>query len=171
MDTGLPKDDEVDRSQEVDVWWGSYAGRTMLPSFMLCGLLSVGVVVGAYYLHIRYGFDRLTLRYCVYTIVAAMWFGQLARWAYRVMTFSYRLTTHRLLLERNFFNSARAAVGLQDITAVRVERPPLERVVGVGRVQVVSEKDPLLELRGLREPETIAAVIRGQVNRVRAIKT
>src|SRR5215471_21703691 len=30
-------------AEEVDLWWGSYAGRTMLPSFLVC-LLATALI-------------------------------------------------------------------------------------------------------------------------------
>src|SRR5438067_10868763 len=30
-------------NQEIDVWWGAYAGRSMSPMFALCTLVSVNI--------------------------------------------------------------------------------------------------------------------------------
>src|SRR5436190_23066459 len=30
----------ADENQETDIWWGAYAGRTMIPSFVICALLT-----------------------------------------------------------------------------------------------------------------------------------
>src|SRR5436309_1123391 len=29
-----------EEQQEIDLWWGAYAGRTMTPSFIICALLT-----------------------------------------------------------------------------------------------------------------------------------
>src|SRR5207237_1133557 len=115
--------------------------------------------------------DRLTIRYSVYVVVALIWAVEIARWAYRVMTFSYRLTNHRLLLERSFFNSARAAVELVDITSVRVDRTPVERLLGVGRLEIASQDptSPKLVLPGLHDPDRAAERIRRAVDRARSV--
>src|SRR5207248_260461 len=39
---------ELVAAEEVEVWWGAYAGRTLLPGFVLCGLVTVGLM-GALY--------------------------------------------------------------------------------------------------------------------------
>jgi membrane protein YdbS with pleckstrin-like domain len=155
--------------QEVDVWWGAYAGRTMLPSFLFCALLTLAAVVVALYLGSRYDLDPLALRYTVYVVAALIWLVQLARWSYRVLTFSYRLTTRRLLLERSFFNSARAAVDLPRIARLNVQQRPVERLLGVGRIYIFEDSKslPSLELLGVLHPETVANVIREQANTLR----
>jgi membrane protein YdbS with pleckstrin-like domain len=154
----------VDRigAEEVDVWWGAFAGRALLPSFAVCVFLTLGAVVAAVYLQRRYDLDPLAVRYAAYVIAALLWLGQLARWSYRVLTFSYRLTTRRLLLERSFFNSLRAAVDLRRIARIDVAQGALERMLGVGRIDVVEEgrSGPSMELYGVSRPEAVANVIR-----------
>ena len=153
--------------EEVDVWWGSYAGRTLLPSFVACALFSLATFAAALYLGIRYELNPLTLRYTAYAVAGAVWVAQLGRWGYHVLTFSYRLTTRRLLLERSFFNAARAALDLRRLARVEVDRQPLERLVGVGRIRIFEEgkERPSLELRGLRHAEAVAGLIRDQGKR------
>jgi membrane protein YdbS with pleckstrin-like domain len=162
----VPEAAPVDRfgAEEVDVWWGSYAGRTLLPSFAVCVFLTLSAIVVAVYLQRRYDLDPLAVRYGVYAIAAVLWLGQLARWSYRVLTFSYRLTTRRLLLERSFFNSLRAAIYLRRIARIDVTQRPLERALGVGRIHVIEESKsvPSLELCGVRRPHAVANVIRKQ---------
>jgi uncharacterized membrane protein YdbT with pleckstrin-like domain len=126
--------------------------------------LTLAAVVLAVYLHRRYDLDPLALRYAVYVVAALVWLGQLARWSYRVLTFSYRLTTRRLLLERSFFNSLRAAIDLRLIARIDVAQRPLERMVGVGRINVIEEGKsvPSMELCGVCRAEVVANVIREQ---------
>jgi membrane protein YdbS with pleckstrin-like domain len=136
----------------------------LLPSFAVCVLLTFVVIVAAVYLQRRYDLDSLVVRYTAYAIAALIWLAQLARWGYRVLTFSYRLTTRRLLVERSFFNSLRAAVDLCRVARVEVAQRPLERMVGVGRIKVVEENQsaPSIELLGVYRPEAVADVIREQ---------
>jgi len=159
---GLPA--EFDGSEEIDVWWGSYAGRTLLPSFAVCVLLTLVVIVAAVYIQRRYDLDPLAVRYAAYAVAALIWLVQLAQWSYRVLTFSYRLTTRRFLLERSFFNSLRATVDLRRITRVEVAQRPLERMLGVGRINIIEEEKsvPSIELCGVCRPETVANMIREQ---------
>src|SRR5438874_2007509 len=38
---GHGRSDRVPETQETDVWWGSYAGRTVLPGFLICTILTM----------------------------------------------------------------------------------------------------------------------------------
>ena len=42
-------------AEEIDVWWGSYAGRAMLPGFLLCLLLTLLLLALDGYLIMRNG--------------------------------------------------------------------------------------------------------------------
>jgi hypothetical protein len=158
-----------DKAQEVDVWWGACSSRALLPGFLLSGLL-VGVVAGVgWYLRAWRGWDSYLVRYTGYALVAAILAVQLTRWVYRVLTFNYRLTTCRLLLERNFLSSGRGEVELKRVAQVLVVRDTLERLLGVGRIRVVVDDDrlPSLVLQGVHHAEHLAVEIRRQVARVR----
>src|SRR5262245_57313715 len=122
--------------QEIDVWWGAYAGRTMLPSFLLCGLLSVLIAAAATYAWRAYDLPPLLVRYIAYALVGFLWFIQLSRWVYRILTRTYRLTTRRLLLEKTFRYARYVAVELRHVTDVRADQTPLERRLGVGRLHL-----------------------------------
>src|SRR5262249_46634017 len=114
-------------------------------------------------------FDPLVMRYSVYGIAAIIWLWQLLRWGYRVLTFSYRLTTRRLLLERNFFNSGMRAIDLRHIAKVLVERHRLERRLGVGQVNIVCDRGPIAEaaFAGVYDPDRVASLISSAVQQVR----
>lgn len=155
--------------QEVDVWWGAYAGRAMLPSFAACALWLVLVSAGAWLLWYRYGVDRLTARYTAFGLIAVVWFVQLVRWAYRTVTFEYRLTNRRLLLDRNFIRSGRSQLDLREIAGVAVARSPLERLIGVGTLRVFTRdpEHPTLSLLAVSDPDAVAEHVRRLVSIVR----
>jgi hypothetical protein len=157
-----------DENQEVDVWWGAYAGRTMAPSFVLCGLATVALLAAAAYLWTAYDLPPLLVRYTAYGLIAALWLVQLLLWGSRTVSFTYRLTTHRLLRDHGFVRPAAGELPLARITGVRVERTALERLLGVGRIVIVSQgnSEPLV-LDGVRGPDHIAVRIRRCVEHAR----
>lgn len=160
---------DVDPDQELDVWWGAYAGRAMLFSFTLCALLTLAVAAGGWYFwHVR-GQSAYFMRHVVLGLTGAIWFVQGLRWAYRTVSINYRLTTHRLFRDRGFHNPTAGTVILERVTDVAVEpRTALEQLVHVGRIRVTSEDDtPPLVLEGVYQPEHVAAEIRRQVQRAR----
>jgi uncharacterized membrane protein YdbT with pleckstrin-like domain len=152
----------IEPVQEVDVWWGCYQSRALLPSFAACSLLTMLIFGAAWYFWAERSAGPLLARYSAYALAAAVWLVQLVRWSRRVLTFSYRLTNRRLLRERIFIHEACCEVELAKITEVRVEQNRLERFLGVGRICVRAEgtDTPELILEAVRHAHEIAARIR-----------
>jgi membrane protein YdbS with pleckstrin-like domain len=160
----VPCPAEVDKLQEeVDVWWGAYAGRTMLLAFVLSGLLTIAITAVAWLLGAGHG--NSAVRYSAQGIVGALWLALLGCWTYRVLAWNYRLTSRHLFVERGFGHPGRPGIPLTRITEVRVEQTPWERIVRVGRLVILvreSAESPLV-LSGVREPGHMAAMIRKQI--------
>jgi hypothetical protein len=161
-------DADPDEDQEADVWWGSYAGRAMLPSFLVCGLLTVAFALGAWYIANAFPTLPYPPRYLAYVLAALVWLVQVLRWGYRTVTINYRLTTRRLFRDQGFRKPSRA-VELSRVKAVAVEQArPLERLLGIGRLRIDAEDTHTLVLQGVHEPQTVAALVRGAAARARA---
>jgi membrane protein YdbS with pleckstrin-like domain len=148
----------LDPTIETDLWWGSYAGRTMLPSFVLCFALTLGLVFGAYLLWSDFGQGPAVARHEFYSVAVALWLFQLVRWLYRIIGCNYRLTTRRLFCGRGFLYPATAPVDLRDVQGVAVKQLAWERWLGIGRVYVQAKEAVMLE--GVHQPERIAERIR-----------
>ncbi|MBV9125179.1 MAG: PH domain-containing protein [Planctomycetes bacterium] len=160
----------VEGGQEVDVWWGSYAGRTLWPSFVVCGWLTLGIGWAAWRWWSLYPDRPFLVRYSAYGLAAIVWGVQLLRWAYGTVSINYRLTTRRLLRDRGFRHPAAGCIELERITAVEVRHGFGERLVNVGALWIWSEdgsSGPLV-LEGVLRPKAVAALIRSRVRRARA---
>jgi hypothetical protein len=160
-----------DENQEIDIWWGAYAGRTMTPSFIICALLT-GLLILLVWLFWPKNEDRPYLeRYMIYVLVGAVWLFQLVRWGYRIIGINYRLTTRRLFCQRGFYTLI-AFIDLTSIATVRIERDPLESYLKVGRLRIipVDNGQPTMLLEGVFNPDQIAALIMNQVQKAR-VKT
>jgi hypothetical protein len=159
---GVPVPPRPEETQEVDVWWGSYAGRTMLPSFVLCGLLTAGIAAAASYAWLDYHLPPLAVRYSAYGLTGIIWLVQLVRWGLRVLVLSYRLTNRRLFLARSFTGAPFLQVDLGRVAGVEVFRTAMQRRLGVGRLEIYGETAgvPLLVLEGVADPERMAEEIR-----------
>jgi len=161
-----------DENQETDIWWGSYAGRTMTPGFVLCALLT-GLLVWGVWLFWPKNEDRPYLeRYTTYILVGAVWLFQFVRWGYRIVAVNYRLTTKRLFCQRGFQTAATTAIDLAAIATVRIERDTFSPYLKVGRLRIVpvDSTQPPMVLEGVYNPDQIAAVIMHQVQQVRSAK-
>jgi hypothetical protein len=159
----------MDRA-ETDIWWGAYAGRTMLPGFLLCLLLTV--ILLALDLYLKNGQRRSELiSSLVLAVAGAIWLFQGTRWIYRMMALNYRLTNRRLLFSRGFKLPDTWAIELERLAEVLVLAGPAERLLGVGRIKVVvqdgSSSSFLLE--GVLAPERVARIIRRRVRQARAM--
>jgi membrane protein YdbS with pleckstrin-like domain len=162
---------DPDETQEVDLWWGGYAGRAMTPSFVLCALLTAAIAGGAWYLWEAHGLPAHLVRYAAYGLAGTLWSLQLVRWGYRVAMFNYRLTTRRLFQDCGPLSPV-GAVELSRVAGVRVERGPLDRLLGVGRLRIVTENGTpsAVTLEGVRHPEHAARQMQRAVQRARSVR-
>jgi hypothetical protein len=150
---------------EVDAWWGSYSGWTMVPSWAACVLLTGLIVWGGWALVPR-GFVQGT----ILGLAGALWLAQGLRWGYRVFGYNYRLTTRRLYRDRGFLYTGFAVLDLASVAGVVVNRTWFDRLVGVGQLCVRPEdnaKEPLV-LEGVRRPLEVAQKVRASVQAARA---
>jgi hypothetical protein len=144
-------------SEETDVWWGSYAGRSMTPSWAVCVLLTGLIIGGAWAL-----VPRTFLQATILGVAGAVWLVQGLRWGYRLFGYNYRLTTRRMYCDRGFLYNGFASMDLTDIASVEVKRTWLDRLLGVGRVWLVARERarPPLVLDSVRRPLVVAKKIR-----------
>lgn len=160
-DAGL---EAIDPAQEVELWWGGYAGRTMAPTFLLCALLSVAVLLVADLVWREENVPPSLLGRLAMYLIVLVWAVALTRWAYFTTTLAYRLTTRRLLREQGFTHPAPPPIELVNINAVRVEQRAWERWVGVGRVLVECTNGSIEVLPGVHHPQHLAAALLRQVS-------
>jgi hypothetical protein len=152
-------------AEEVELWWGAYAGRTMAPGFVVCGVLTGTILVLAWLATPWVGSDFL--HHAAQVVIGALWIWQAGRWAYRQVAINYRLTTRRLFVDHGFFRPANHALDLRQIREVTVLPGPWPQLFRVGRLRVLMNEPnsaPLL-LEGVRDPEQVALKIRNQVRR------
>ena len=144
--------------EETDLWWGSFAGRSLAPSFVVCVLLT----------GLLYGLLRPWGRGVPYVPVGVLWGLQLLRWAYRVAGWNYRITTRRLFCATGFRRQGTREIALDRVKRVVLERGVVERLVRVGRIRVVPEDgSAALVLQGVTSPEHVTMLLRAAVERAR----
>jgi membrane protein YdbS with pleckstrin-like domain len=146
---------------EVDIWWAGYAGRTMLPGFVGCCILTAAITLLAWAFSAS-GLPPSLMRYAFYASTGLLWALQVGLWFFRCVAMNYRLTTQRLYVDRGFLPSAFTVVELISIIQVGVEQDWLERRLGVGHLRISQDAPgsrPLV-LRGVRDPERLAKEIR-----------
>jgi membrane protein YdbS with pleckstrin-like domain len=154
--------------QEFDVAYVPFAGRSLLGGFLLCLLLTVVTALLAWYFdQALFQTPKHWLMWTARGVLAAVWLVQLVRWAYRQSCFYVRLTTRRILYHRGVLYQWCLEIPLADVTKVKVRRDPLERLLGVGNIDLFrgDEGKPFVTLTGIRAPEALARLIRPRTAR------
>jgi membrane protein YdbS with pleckstrin-like domain len=84
--------------------------------------------------------------------------------AARLRTTRYRLTNQRLVVETGLVSRALAEVDLRSVEDLVFRQGPMERLLGIGRVSVVSSdrNAPRLQLVGVKDPKGTRELIRTQ---------
>jgi len=141
--------------QETDVWWGAYSGLTLLPSMLVCVLLTGLIIWGT-----RNFVERRHVQWTFWVLTGAVWLVQSYRWSWRVFGINYRLTTRRLLIDHGHWRSKRWSIDLHDLAAVDVKRGFLSKWTGVGQVVIRTVKDERVTLESVSRPEGLAARLR-----------
>ena len=152
--TGGP---EAQQAEETDVWWGSYSMATMVPSLLVC-LLLTGLIAWVGLAAVPHGYVQMW----VFGLAGAVWLVQGVRWAYRVFGYNYRLTTRHIFADRGFLYKDYAALDLARVQRVLVKRSWMERLLGVGKIWIMPEDQtrPRIVLEGVRRPRGIAERIK-----------
>jgi hypothetical protein len=142
-----------DTAQETDAWWGAYSARAMLPSTLVC-LMLTGVIIGGTWTLV----EKRYVQWTVWGLAGAVWLVQATRWWRRVFGINYRLTTRRLLIDKGYWRPWHCALELTAITNMEVRLNRCGRWTNVGRIIVHtrSESAPVA-LEGIRNPAVAAA--------------
>lgn len=139
--------------QETDAWWGAYSARAMLPSTLVCFVLTAVIIVGVWAL-----VEKRYVQWTVWGLAGVVWLVQATRWWRRVFGINYRLTTRRLLIEKGHWRPWCCAIELTAITNMEVRLNRLGRWTNVGRIIVHTRSEPApLVLEGIRSPAVVAA--------------
>jgi len=162
----MPTPPPEDAGAEVDIWWGGYAGRAMIPSFLVCIAATLTLIVSAIYLANAFNMHGDLVRYLVYATAGALWTIQLLRWGLRIIGVNYRVTTRRIYCWKSLRAAPGKPIELAAVDRVQVEETWLERLLGVGRVRIVS-RDGELTLSGLAQPRQVAAIVEHRVKQSR----
>jgi len=162
-----PPPESARRAAETDLWWGSYAGRTMTFSFAVCVLLTALIYAGVHTLVHERGWLQLAFG----GFASALWLVQLTRWCHRFFTYNYRLTTRFLYVDRGFLRLIAQRFALEGIDSVEVRSSKVGAALGVGDVWVFLEDpvQPAAVLEGLVAPQRAVELIRDAVRKAREI--
>jgi membrane protein YdbS with pleckstrin-like domain len=133
--------------EEVDVWWGSCAGRAMLPSFLTCLVLTAFIVWGCWLLTPR-GWKPVAFL----AAGSLLWAAEGIFFFHCFFGYNYRVTTHRLFVDRGVLRPRTTRVPLGEITQVSIKMVGLDRWTRLGQIRIVLADRSELLLPGVRKP-------------------
>ena len=145
-----------DDSPEDELWQGKFSQRAMTGSWIGAAVFTVVLLLAA----AVGGFTAQGWGISLVVIVC-VWLGLVARLFYRQLCEHYYLTNRRFIHERGILWRVNDRVEAIDIDDVSYQQGPVERVMGVGTIQIRSSdtSDPVLELLGIENVKEVAEMI------------
>jgi hypothetical protein len=142
---------------ETDVHRRGYDAAALLPSTVVLGLITAGVVTFIRpFVPARWATEFVTMP------LMALWAGQIIRGGYRLWAYRYELTSRRLMRRRGRLYPADEPLDLANLGRVEIRRTRTQMMLGVGDVVVVPEESSgrsPLDLPGIRWPKKFAALM------------
>jgi membrane protein YdbS with pleckstrin-like domain len=156
--------DATDPAEE-DIAWGHYSGRALLPSFIVCGLLSLALLTGGWFFEDIRGIGQDFGSLIFFEVTIAIWIVQISRWLYRGSTYTYRLTNKHLYIDRGFLYDRQAPIPLAKIAKVEWGCDVLGYYAGVGWVRVTTATPETIVMKGIRRPAAFAELIERKIKK------
>lgn len=143
-------------ADEQELWQGDYSVKAM--AGLAAGLIlltlaavAIGVVAGA----------GSTGWMVILGVVGLTWLAYFAVSLYRKFSFHYELTTHRLKHREGFLFRSMDRIELIDVSDVVLKMGPIQAMMNVGNIHVVSSdvSHPLLVMWGIPDARKIADLV------------
>lgn len=143
---------------EETLWEGRFSPKAMFGTWIFLGIVAVAAIVGAVVMMFStwrgYWWLPIVAMLVLAAVVAVRYFIK------RVGT-RYRLSNHRFFHEEGILNRKVNPIDLITITDVSWEQGFIERMLGVGRVKIMSSdtSDPVLWVEGIEDIQNVATMI------------
>ncbi len=141
---------------EQDLWTGGYSPKAMFGPWIAAALATIaGLVVVLMWRPDTLGWSILGIA------VLAVWGGLFLNLAYRRLAVKYRLTNQRLFHEQGILRRVTDRIEIIDIDDVTFAQGIVERMLGVGTIQITSSDrtSPELVMPGIDHVKEVADTI------------
>ena len=160
----------MDPAQEADQWTGRTSWKYFSGSLILWVVLAIVAIVGISWA--AQGNDERMFFWQLkwdLIIIAAMGVFFLARMFLHILSHRYRLTSQRLFVERGILSQTVDQTELIRVDDVRLHKSLMDRILGLGTVEVMSTDatDENLRVIGIAAPEQVAEAIRTNMRHLR----
>jgi len=138
---------------EETLWEGGYTPKAMLGTFIVCGIISLALVIAA-------------MVFPVFWIVAAglvliIWLMAMFQFATRRLGVHYKLTNQMFYHQKGILTRTTDRIEVIDIDDVTWSQGLIERMVNVGTCEIRSRDitNPKFWLRGIENVEQVAQLV------------
>lgn len=140
---------------EHELWHGTFSGKALVGWWVVAALATLlGPVAAAVIGHVAAWWLYLAA-------VLLLWGWPAAYLAIARLSVDYALTTQRLIHRHGLLRRVTDRVEVIDIDDVSYSQGPIERLLGVGTIKLLSSdvSDPQLVLRGIDDVQKVATLI------------
>lgn len=135
--------------QEEDLWAGGYSGKAMYGTWILGGIVTIGLIAGAF------AFPPVGFA------IPVLWVFLIGMFAYKKLSVHYELTTQRFIHKSGILKRITDRIEVIDIDDVTYEQGIVQRMLNVGTIRVSSSdrSHPELVLSGIDGVQEVADTI------------
>ncbi len=147
------KTTDLDDEQEGDLWSGGYSPKAMIGTWILMAGISIALLIICVVAQLGFAIAL--------GLILLMWvFGGL-RYGWRRLGVHYQLTTQRFIHQTGILTRKTDRIEVIDIDDVSFTQGPVERVFGVGTIQLTGSDrtHPTLSMIGIGEVKEVAGLI------------
>lgn len=144
--------DDID--PEEDLWSGGYSPKAMVGTWILMAAVSVGLLVLPLFV------PQLTYL-IAFGLILLMWLIGGICYGWRRLGVHYQLTTQRFIHQTGVLSRRTDRIEIIDIDDVSFKQGPIERIFGVGTIEVTSSdrSHPNLSMTGIGDVKEVAGLI------------
>jgi len=143
-----------DHDPEESLWSGGYSPKAMVGWWIGLTVVSAGLLIGAFMV------PQLSLSVAL-GIIVILWLLVAANYARMRLGFHYELTSQRFIHKTGLLTRRTDRIEVIDIDDVSYEQGPVQRLFGVGSINITSSdrSDPELRLIGIDKVSEVSGLI------------
>ncbi|EMI58314.1 PH domain-containing protein [Rhodopirellula sallentina] len=143
-----------DHEPEESLWNGGYSPKAMVGWWIALIAISIGLLVGAFMI------PQLSFSIAL-AIIVILWLLVGANYARMRLGFHYELTSQRFIHKTGLLTRRTDRIEVIDIDDVSYEQGPVQRLFGVGNINITSSdrSDPELRLVGIDKVSEVSGLI------------
>ncbi len=152
-------DTSTDDDVEHPLWKGTFSAKSMIGGWIGAAFVTLLILLAAFRIDALR--ETRLVGYAVALFIVLLWLGLLALAAYRKMAQHYEITSQRLMHRDGILVRKMDRIELIDIDDVSYQQGPIQSLLNVGTVNVVSSdaSHPLLTMRGIANVRHVADLI------------